>query len=217
MVYFKLGILMLKPIIRMEIFMDDKKIKNLIGTVVERRDELADILGYLRPEELKNGILSIPSALINTRLQTVILSKLFPHITDYNVSFSGGMIFLTVKADAKQLGPVKAFIMLSVDEFIFEPKSHKVSFNYKEDVSSLGNTAQAMMLKALGIGQSGYIQKLLGMSKIDMVTASNNVLYIDLDQCTALSDGFLNKLQLSFQSSNDEILKLRFDVVSQGL
>lgn len=193
--------------------MNDKSIKKWMGYVLRNKKRLSLLLDNFRPEDLENGLLVLPEALINEQLAPDILGAASPWVTGYQVSFSNNMIFLDANINAKQAGPARAMMMLSVDEFTFRPDAHRLRFQYREDVRSLGNPAQAVMLN-LFLSNSGLLSKLISMNSAALpgVTADGRTLSVDLDRLTPqLASGPLQRLTLRYAAAGDGVLKLQFE------
>ena len=197
--------------------MNDKNIKHWLGYALRNRETILRLLDNFRPEDLENGLLSIPEALINDQLSPTILGAASPWISRYHLNFSNNMIFVDAELNAKQAGPVRAMLMLSVEEFTFRPDRHRISFQYREDIRSTGNPAQAMMLKMFG-GGNGFLAKLTSMAgnKLPGITADGRILTIDIDHYLHATGsasrvaGALDHLSLRYVAAGDGYLKLQF-------
>ena len=200
--------------------MNDKTIKHWLGYALRNRETILRLLDNFRPEDLENGLLSIPEALINDQLSPTILGAASPWISRYHLNFSNNMIFVDAELNAKQAGPVRAMLMLSVEEFTFRPDRHRISFQYREDIRSTGNPAQAMMLKMFG-GGNGFLAKLTSMAgnKLPGITADGRILTIDIDHYLHATGsasrvaGALDHLTLRYVAAGDGYLKLQFTIV----
>lgn len=198
--------------------MNDKSIKHWLGYALRNKETIMDLLSFFRPEDLENGLLCIPEQLINNRLSPTVLGAASPWINTYSLHFSNNMIFADAEINAKQAGPVRAMLMLSIDEFTFRPDRHRIRFQYREDIRSLGNPAQAMMLKMFG-GGNGYLSKLtsiMGSSKLPGITADGQYLTIDIDHylhatgSASRAASALEHLTLRYVAAGDGYLKLQF-------
>ena len=197
--------------------MNDKTIKHWLGYALRNRETILRLLDNFRPEDLENGLLSIPETLINDQLSPTILGAASPWISRYHLNFSNNMIFVDAELNAKQAGPVRAMLMLSVEEFTFRPDRHRISFQYREDIRSTGNPAQAMMLKMFG-GGNGFLAKLTSMAgnKLPGITADGRILTIDIDHYLHATGsasrvaGALDHLSLRYVAAGDGYLKLQF-------
>ena len=200
--------------------MNDKSIKHWLGFALRNKNMILQYLDNFRPEDLENGLLSIPESMINDQLSSLILGNASPWLNRYHLNFSNNMIFADAEVNAKQAGPVRAMLMLSVEEFTFRPGTHKLRFPYREDIRSLGNPAQAMMLKMFG-GGNGYLAKLSSMagSKMPGIAADGQTLTIDLDHylfATGSMDrvsSLLEHLTLRYVAAGDGYLKFQFSIV----
>jgi len=200
--------------------MNDKTIKHWLGYALRNRETILRLLDNFRPEDLENGLLSIPETLINDQLSPTILGAASPWISRYHLNFSNNMIFVDAELNAKQAGPVRAMLMLSVEEFTFRPDRHRISFQYREDIRSTGNPAQAMMLKMFG-GGNGFLAKLTSMAgnKLPGITADGRILTIDIDHYLHATGsasrvaGALDHLTLRYVAAGDGYLKLQFTIV----
>ncbi|MBQ6684921.1 MAG: hypothetical protein IJM99_02315 [Firmicutes bacterium] len=197
--------------------MNDKNIKHWLGYALRNKETILHLLDNFRPEDLENGLLSIPETLINDQLSPTILGAASPWISRYHLNFSNNMIFVDAELNAKQAGPVRAMLMLSVEEFTFRPDRHRISFQYREDIRSTGNPAQAMMLKMFG-GGNGFLAKLTSMAgnKLPGITADGRILTIDIDHYLHATGsasrvaGALDHLTLRYVAAGDGYLKLQF-------
>ena len=197
--------------------MNDKSIKHWLGFALRNKTQILRYLDNFRPEDLENGLLSIPESMINEQLSSMILGKASPWLTRYHLNFSNNMIFIDSELNAKQAGPIRAMLMLSVEEFTFRPDRHRISFQYREDIRSTGNPAQSMMLKMFG-GGNGYLAKLTSMAgnKMPGITADGRILTIDLDHflhatgSASQAAGVLEHLSLRYVAAGDGYLKLQF-------
>ena len=197
--------------------MNDKNIKHWLGYALRNKETILHLLDNFRPEDLENGLLSIPETLINDQLSPTILGAASPWISRYHLNFSNNMIFVDAELNAKQAGPVRAMLMLSVEEFTFRPDRHRISFQYREDIRSTGNPAQAMMLKMFGGGNS-FLAKLTSMAgnKLPGITADGRILTIDIDHYLHATGsasrvaGALDHLTLRYVAAGDGYLKLQF-------
>jgi len=197
--------------------MNDKNIKHWLGYALRNKETILRLMDNFRPEDLENGLLSIPETLINDQLSPTILGAASPWISRYHLNFSNNMIFVDAELNAKQAGPVRAMLMLSVEEFTFRPDRHRISFQYREDIRSTGNPAQAMMLKMFG-GGNGFLAKLTSMAgnKLPGITADGRILTIDIDHYLHATGsasrvaGALDHLSLRYVAAGDGYLKLQF-------
>jgi len=197
--------------------MNDKTIKHWLGYALRNKETILRLLDNFRPEDLENGLLSIPESLINDQLSPTILGAASPWVSRYHLNFSNNMIFADAELNAKQAGPVRAMLMLSVEEFTFRPDRHRISFQYREDIRSTGNPAQAMMLKMFG-GGNGFLAKLTSMAgnKLPGITADGRILTIDIDHYLHATGsasrvaGALDHLSLRYVAAGDGYLKLQF-------
>ncbi|MBQ6949394.1 MAG: hypothetical protein IJN41_06880 [Firmicutes bacterium] len=197
--------------------MNDKTIKHWLGYALRNKETILRLMDNFRPEDLENGLLSIPETLINDQLSPTILGAASPWISRYHLNFSNNMIFVDAELNAKQAGPVRAMLMLSVEEFTFRPDRHRISFQYREDIRSTGNPAQAMMLKMFG-GGNGFLAKLTSMAgnKLPGITADGRILTIDIDHYLHATGsasrvaGALDHLSLRYVAAGDGYLKLQF-------
>lgn len=195
--------------------MNDKSIKKWMGCAFRHKELLHFILDSFRPEDLENGLLILSEQLINQQLSQSILKAASPWVSDYQISFSNNLIFLDVNINAKQAGAVRAMLMLSVEEFTFLPHRHRLCFQYREDIRSLGNPAQSVMIHLLCSG-NGALSKLISKNNsfLPGVFADGSVLSLDLDRL--LPQKYLDVLKhltLSYVAAGDGALKLQFSFV----
>ncbi len=190
-----------------------QKISNLkdkAAFVLRHKKEINNILDFFRAEDIERGLLCIPSELLNTQrgFAPYILKKAAPYLRSFSVHFSGGYIFLDLELDIKQLGPLCAKYMITIEELRFDESGHRLFFSYKEDVKSCGSTLQALALKALQ-AKGSLLQTLTAKSSSQLfqISGENGALWLDkLEAVQKYSSG----VGLRYISSDSEILKLAF-------
>lgn len=160
--------------------MTDAGLKKFLGLLIRNKKMIFSILDKFKPEDLENGILSIPDSVINHDLKMQIIDKTNPYLNDYLISFQLNSIILDLDIDAKQIGRVSAKYMLNVTRFDFYDEVHQLQFSYKEDVQSRGNFVQSMALKAAGL-KGSYLQLAAEMAKIDFLQVNKDSITIDID------------------------------------
>ncbi|WP_324825187.1 hypothetical protein [Sinanaerobacter sp. ZZT-01] len=190
--------------------MNDQTIKSLLGFLIEKKESLSQYLDYFEPADLRNGILSIPEELINNPCKKPILAKLAPNVHDYKVTFSGDYIFLDLNLNIKQLGPIKAMYLLSVEKCVFEPQMHRLSFTYREDIRPQGGPMQSMMLKTFLLNQGSLLQKAVSLSKLKAIQVNRTHIFVDLDRVPLFTSAFFEKLSIQYVQSQDGKLTCRF-------
>lgn len=183
--------------------MNDQAIKSLLGFLLENKACIIQYLDYFEPSDLRKGILSIPESLVNDKCKELILPKLAPNIKDYKISFSSDFIFLDLNLNIKQLGPFKAMYLLSVEDCLFEPRTHRISFSYREDIRPQGNPMQSMMLKTFLLNQGTLLQKAVALSKSNAIRVTRTHVSVDLDQIPIFSASFFDKLSIKYLQSQD--------------
>ena len=192
--------------------MNDTSIKRWLGYALRNKEAICRLLDFFRPEDLENGLLSLPETLFNDQLAPTILGAASPWVNSFHVSFSNNMIFLDAAVNAKQAGPARAMVMLSVEDFTFRPDAHRMSFQYREDIRSLGNPAQAIMFNMFR-GNNGFLARLASMNsaRLPGITADGQRLTVDLDRLRPdLVSGPLAHLSLRYLAAGDGYLKLQF-------
>ncbi len=190
--------------------MNDQTIKSLLGFVLEHKANITACLDYFQAADLKNGVLSIPEELVNDACKKTILTKLSPYLREYKVSFSGNFIFVDLNLNIKQLGPIKAMYLLSIEECTFEPHKHRLTLSYREDIRPQGGPMQSMMLKTFLLNQGNLLQKAVSMSGSKAVRATRTHVAFDLDQLPLFSAAFFEKLSLQYAQCQDGKLMFHF-------
>ncbi len=194
--------------------MNDKTIKYWMGQAVRNRELLCALLGSLRAEDLESGLLCLSEDVLNRQLAPVLLSAASPFLHQFQISFANNMIFIDARGSAKQAGPFHAMLMFSVESLQFEPGSHLLRARYREDVRSLGNPAQALMLKMFA-GNRGFLSQLFSAfsRKLPGITADSSVLSANLDLLPVASSLPFQHLKLRYLACDDGYLKLQFAFV----
>lgn len=194
--------------------MNDQKFKSILGFIAENKHQLCQYLDYLQPSDLQHGILSIPETLVNEECKKLVLPRLTPYLKDYKVSFCNDYIFLDLNLNIKQLGMLKGMYMLNIQDFVYEPNEHHISFSYREDIRSQGNAMQAMMLKTFLLNQGTLLQKAVGLFKSNAITATRSNVAIDLNAFPIFTSTFLNDLHIEFQQCQDGKFTCNFAFVN---
>lgn len=174
--------------------------KKLVGTLLDRFDA----------NDIERGILSIHQDMINKDIKMLIMDKYSDYINDYHIIFDHQAIFVDLDLTIKQLGRIKAKYMLSIEEFEFSDHTHRIKLSYKEDLKSEGNFMQSMAIKAAGL-KGNYLQTAVEMSKLDFLIADIETLTINLDRIDT-KNKIPPTLTINYISSENEILKLHFDI-----
>ena len=188
--------------------MTDAGLKKLLGFLLRNKNTFSSLLDNFRPEDVERGIIAVPENLINRDFKMMIMEKTDPYLNDYTISFNQGSIFIDIDADAKQLGRIKAKLMMTITQFDFQEGIHKIEFRYWEDVKSEGNFVQSMALKAAGL-KGSFLQTAAEFAKLDFVEATKDSLILDLDRLEAAKK-IPPTLKLEFLSSEDEVFKFKF-------
>ena len=71
--------------------MNDKTIKHWLGFALRNKNMILQYLDNFRPEDLENGLLSIPESMINDQLSSLILGNTSPWLNRYHLNFSNKM------------------------------------------------------------------------------------------------------------------------------
>ena len=70
--------------------MNDSSIKRWLGYALRNKETLCRLLDFFRPEDLENGLLSLPESLFNDQLAPAILGAASPWVNSFHISFSPG-------------------------------------------------------------------------------------------------------------------------------
>ena len=191
------------------------KIQSTAAFVLRHKKEINNILDFFKADDIENGLLCIPSELVNTQrgLAPYITKKASPYLRSFSVHFSGGYIFIDLELEIKQLGPLCAKYMITVDELRFDENACRLFFTYKEDIKSEGSTLQALALKALQA--KGSLLQILA-SRLDsallQISGEHGALWLDK---IAVIQKYATGINLRYISSENEILKLAFYLADQ--
>lgn len=190
--------------------MTDTGLKNLLGYLLRNKDMVISLLDHFKPEDIERGILAISENIVSRDLKMLIMDKASPYLNDYKMMFHQGSIFLDLDLDGKQLGRLKAKYMLTITQFDFHEKNHQIRFSYQEDVKSEGNFMQNMAIKAAGL-KGSYLQTAAEMAKLDFIDVEKDSFVVDIDKLEAAKK-IPSSLSISYLSSEDGILKLKFHI-----
>lgn len=197
--------------------MTDQTMKKLLAFAVRNRESLCSLLNCFQAEDLEYGLLRIPEQVMNLDLKDQILQKGSPYLTDYQVTFQGGHIFLEVESSTSQMGVVKALYQLQITDFVYQPGgAHRVTFLYQEDVSSEGGFLLGVLMRAAGLTKGTYLKLAAYLLKIpgvevDETENDEDVCAVDLEQLFQFAQSPLNRFCLEFQDARDGELLLRFN------
>lgn len=195
--------------------MTDQTMKKLLAFAVRNRESLCSLLNCFHAEDIENGLLRIPEQVMNLDLKDRILQKGSPYLTDYQVTFQGGYIFLEVASSTSQMGTVKALYQLQITGLVYQPGAHWVTFLYREDVSSEGGFLLGVLMRAAGLTKGTYLKLAACLLKIpgvevDETEDGEDVCTVDLEQVFQFAQSPLNRFYLEFQDARDGELLLRF-------
>lgn len=190
--------------------MTDAGLKNLLGILLRNKDMAVSLLDNFKPEDIERGILAIPEKIVNRDIKMLIMDKAGDYLNDYEILFLQNSIFVELDGNAKQLGRLKAKYMLTITQFDFHDHTHTVQFSYQEDVKSEGNFVQNMAVKAAGL-KGSYLQTAAEMTKLNFIEVGKDSITIDLD-ALEFAKKIPASLNISYVSSEDGILKLRFNI-----
>jgi len=190
--------------------MTDAGLKNLLGFLLRNKDTAVSLLENFKPDDIERGVLSIPENMINRDIKMLIMDQAGDYLNDYEILFLQGSIFVELDGNAKQLGRLKAKYMLTFTQFDFHDNTHQVRFSYQEDVKSEGNFVQNMALKAAGL-KGSYLQTAAEMMKLNWIEVGKDSVTINLDALD-FAKKIPASLNISYVSSEDGILKLKFNI-----
>lgn len=188
--------------------MTDAGIKKLLGILLRNREIAYSLLNSIKAEDVERGILALPDSIVNRDFKMLIMDKTSPYLNDYLLSFQQGSIYLELDGNAKQLGRIKAMLMLTFDSFEFHDGRHRISFTYKEDIKSEGNLIQNMAVKAAGL-KGNYLQTAAELTKLNWLEVTKDTLTVDIDSHD-IAKKIPSALSLEYLTSEDGILKLKF-------
>lgn len=188
--------------------MNDSNLKNMISTVLRNKGLISDLLDRFDPADIERGFLLISQEILNYDLKMLVMEKAGAFLNDYRVIFDQGNIYLDIDVQAKQLGKIRAKLMLTVKNFIFQENSHRIECNYQEDVKSEGNFMQNMAVKAAGL-KGNYLQTAVEFAKLDFIKADKESVVLDLDQINGM-DKIPSSFRLNYVSCENGTLKLKF-------
>ncbi len=190
--------------------MTDAGLKKFLAFLLKNKEMLSSLLENLKPEDIERGILAIPESVINRDIKMLVMDKASPYLNDYQLSFHQNSVFVDLNINAKQLGRIKAVYMLTFSQFDFNENAHRIRFTYKEDVKSEGNFMQNMAVKAVGL-KGSYLQAASEMAKLNFLATSKDNITINIDALN-IAKKIPSSLKIDFISSEDGILKLRFNI-----
>ncbi|WP_027399747.1 hypothetical protein [Anaerovorax odorimutans] len=182
--------------------------KKLLGFIIRNKLELGELLNNFSAEDIEKGILAIPQDLFNKDLKMLIMDKATPYLDDYNIIFSNGTVFIDATLNLKQLGEINAKYMLTIEDFTFNNLTHQITFNYQEDVKSLGNMVQSLALKTAAL-KGPYLKTAIEMSNISFAEVHGNLITLNLDDINFIKK-IPSEIELKYVSSLDGILKFSF-------
>jgi hypothetical protein len=188
--------------------MTDAGIKKLLGVLLRNKEIAYSLLNSFKAEDMERGILAIPESMINRDFKMLIMDKASPFLNDYLMTFQQNSIYMELDGNAKQLGRIKAMLMLTFESFEFRNGIHRMTFTYHEDIKSEGNFVQSMALKAAGL-KGSYLQTAAEMAKFDWLAVAKDTLTIDIDSLE-IAKKIPPSLELDYLSSEDGILKFKF-------
>lgn len=190
--------------------MTDAGLKKLLGALLRNKEIAVSLLNAFKAEDMERGILAIPETVVNRDFKMQIMDKASPHLNDYLVMFQQNSIYAELDINAKQLGRIKAMLMLTFDSFDFRNGLHRMIFTYKEDVKSEGNFVQTMAVKAAGL-KGSYLQTAAEMVKLSWLEVSKDALVINVDALD-FSKKIPPTLEIGYLSSEEGILKFCFQI-----
>lgn len=190
--------------------MTDAGIKKLLGVLLRNKEIAYSLLSTFKAEDMERGILAIPESLINRDFKMMIMDKTSPYLNDYLLGFQQNSFYMELDGNAKQLGRIKAMVMLTFDRFEFRDGIHSMSFTYREDIKSEGNFVQNMAVKAAGL-KGNYLQTAAEMAKLSWLEVTKDSLTINIDALD-IAKKIPSSLELDYLSCEEGILKLKFNI-----
>ncbi|MDD3168913.1 MAG: hypothetical protein PHC91_05545 [Eubacteriales bacterium] len=190
--------------------MTDAGLKSLLALLLRNKDVVVSLLDNFKPDDIERGILAIPEDMISRDIKMLIMDKAGDYLNDYALHFLQDAIFVDLDVQAKQLGRLKAKYMLNITRLDFSGNTHKIKLSYREDVKSAGNFMQNMAVKAAGL-KGSYLQTATEIMRLDFIRVEQDTITIDLDM-PEFAKKIPPTLNISYVSSEDGILKLKFHV-----
>lgn len=190
--------------------MKDAQLKKIICMILKNKNLLSSLLDRFDPYDIEKGFLPISQDILNRDLKMTVMENASSFLNDFHVIFDQGCIYLDLDANGKQLGRIKAKYMLMIDDFVFGEKTHRIGFNYREDVKSEGNFMQNMAIKAAGL-KGSYLQTAVDLAKLDFIHVDKEYATIDLEQIDAIKK-IPPALNLFYVNCENGILKLKFSL-----
>lgn len=190
--------------------MTDAGIKKILGVLLRNKEIAYSLLSAFKAEDMERGILAIPESLINRDFKMMIMDKTSPFLNDYLLGFQQNSIYMELDGNAKQLGRIKAMVMMTFDRFEFRDGIHRMTFTYREDIKSEGNFVQNMAVKAAGL-KGNYLQTAAEMAKLSWLEVTKDSLTINIDSLD-VAKKIPPSLELDYLSCEDGILKLKFNI-----
>jgi len=190
--------------------MTDAGFKKIVSYILRNKKLVGVLMDRFDANDIERGILSIHQDIINKDIKMLIMDKYSEYLNDYHIIFNNNAIFIDLDLNIKQLGKIKAKYMLSIKEFQFSDPTHIIKLFYKEDLKSEGNFMQSMAVKAAGL-KGNYLQTAVEMSKLDFLVADSETLTININRIDT-NKKIPPTLTMNYISSENEILKLHFDI-----
>lgn len=197
--------------------MRDHKIKESAAELLRNKDKVFRLLDYLRPEDIERGALILPDEIINQELRSYITNRAAPYLINYRLTSTasasgmdgpGGLLFLDLELQIKQLGRVQARYMITISELTFSPQVRRLSFDYREDIRC-GNPLQSIALKAL-LGDKTLLMKAAERAGLSE-TADRQSAVVDLTRFPSLAlPKFIDNATLRYDGAGEGFLCFRF-------
>lgn len=183
-------------------------IKHIATFVLRNKKDIDNILSFFKADDIEKGFICIPQEMINSSegLAPYVMKKASHYVRSFSVSFSGDNIFLDLTLEIKQLGPLSAKYMFTIDDLYFNDSAHRLFFTYKEDVRSIGNAFQALALKAL-LAKGPLLQTAAGMIKSPLLQISGYSGAMWLDSIDVIAK-YASGISLRYISADNGVLKL---------
>jgi hypothetical protein len=160
----------------------------------------------------KSTTVSISDETINRDLKNEILRRAKPYLTDYQIAFQDGYIFLSVNIRIKKLGHITAHYRFRITDLKFNRHYHTLIATYQENIKSTGGLTQNIMLSALALKSGTFLQNIIDITRVPGIRADEKSCSIQLEQLLNFNNYFLSGLCLEYMDCINGILTLRVNI-----
>ncbi|KPU45534.1 hypothetical protein OXPF_07670 [Oxobacter pfennigii] len=185
-----------------------KTSRDIMVFLTEHREELYNLLKHITWEDILMGRIVITDKIVNDEIKPIILDKLKLNFTALDISFKNETVCLDITDQYKGF-PVKVSYMVTIKNFEFHPGSHVIALNYIEEISSIMNIENRLILSSIRkflhkiIGKS-FIEA--GLDKLEGISFNGNEIVINFDDILKFkelineesSNKFLNSIIINF-------------------